>query len=256
MTVKRWSIIAGTAGVVGGLALGVTGFASAAGSTPTPSPSHGPGGRSGPGPDFRGGPGHRPGFGGGGFRGGGFGAGGLVTAVSGSSLTLRTPAGSKTVGLTGSTTYYEGQAKGGKSDLKVGEIVALRLADPRAASPVATVVTVLPAHLSGFVTKVDGSTITITDESGFTRTILTSSATTYEKDGAAGKLSDVTVGSVLRATGAVDGDGTTLDATKVSVGKPADRPWPHPSGLPGAQPGANQGGDPQGPPAPGNGPNA
>ena len=78
----------------------------------------------------------------------------------------------------------------------------------------------LMAFLSTAAHAADG-TITITDHSGFTRTIRTSATTTYEKDGVAAKASDITVGALVRAVGEVDADGTTLDATKVSVGKPA-----------------------------------
>jgi hypothetical protein len=232
MTVKRWTLAAGTAGLVGGVALGVTGFASAA--NPTPSPSPGIDGRHG-GPPM--GKGFDRGFGKGMDRGGelGRGSGGLVSAVSADSLTVRTPFGTRTIGLTSSTAYYSGQTKATKAILSVGDVVGVRLADPKAAAPVAAVVTVLPAHLAGFVTKVDGSTITIVDASGFTRMIRTSSTTTYEKDGVAAKAAAVTVGTLVRAVGAVDADGTTLDATRVSIGTPlgkAGRRMGGPAGAP------------------------
>lgn len=195
---------------MGGLALGVSGLASATTSA-TPgvvaaAPSAGPD-RPDKGEMRRAHPGAK--------------RGGLVAAVTDSSLTVRTPGGTKTVGLNSSTSYYEGKTKATKAAVKVGKIVAVRLADPKASSPVASVVTVLPAHLGGFVTKIDGDTITIVDHSGFTRTIRTSSATTYEKNGAAGKASDVTVGALIRAVGTVAANGTTLEATTVRVGGPA-----------------------------------
>ncbi|MCW2601491.1 MAG: hypothetical protein JWM02_3320 [Frankiales bacterium] len=230
MTVKRWTLLAGTAGLVGGLALGVTGFASAA--DPTPSPTDSPPGVSGR-------QGHGPGGLGKGFERRGFRrAGGPLAAVSANSITVRTPSGSKTIGLTSSTTYYSGQTKATKAILSVGDIVGVRLAAPKAASPVATVVTVLPAHLAGFVTKAEGGTITIVDQSGFTRTVRTTSATTYQKDGAPATASVVTVGAFVRTVGAVDADGTTLDATRVSVGTSGKRDAPgrgrgRPMGIPG-----------------------
>lgn len=230
MTVKRWTLVAGSAGLVGGLALGVTGLASATSGTTVPGAAAAPSAR--PDHPFKGdrgpgGPRHMR------VRG----AGGLVSVVTGSSMTIRTPGGTRTIALNSGTTYYQGKTKVTKTALTVGDVVGVRLADPKAASPVAAVVTILPAHLAGFVTKVDGGTLTIVDQSGFTRTIRTTAATTYEKDGAAGKASDVTVGALVRAIGVVDSDGTTLDATKVSVGRPAKRPRP-PQGDPGAQPGA------------------
>ncbi|MCU1592884.1 MAG: hypothetical protein JWO12_276 [Frankiales bacterium] len=241
MTVKRWTLV--TAGVAGGIALGVTGYASAAGS-PSPVPTHPPKAQDGRAPGAHGPEGGRArGFGGPGARAGRGGAAGLVTAIGAGSITVRTRDGeTKKVALSGATTYYEGTKRANHAAISVGEIVMLRLADPQATSPVASTVTVLPAHLAGFVTKVDDTTITVTDESGFTRTIRTSRATTYKKDGAAGKRSDISVGALVRALGSVDADGTTLDATTVAVGRPprGDRPGP------GAQPGAFPGNPPPG----------
>jgi hypothetical protein len=208
MTTKRWTVVAGSAGLVGGLALGVTGFANAANPTPSPSPTkHQPGERR------PGGPEHGR-------------AGGLVSAVTGTSLTVRTPDGTKTIALSSTTTYANGETAATKSILKVGEVVFVKLVDPAATAPVAAAVTVLPAHLRGFVTKVEGSTVTIVDESGFTRTLTTISATTYEKDGVKATSSVLTVGALVRTLGTVDADGTTLDATKISVGKPAHADGP------------------------------
>lgn len=219
----RWTVTAGSVGLAAGLALGVTGLSSAA--SPSPSPDTKARQRSDrPFPDgmrreFK----HR-------LRG----EGGLVSALSGNSLTVRTPGGSKTVTLNGSTTYYNGQTKASMSAVHVGDVVHVRLVDPKASKLVAAVVTVLPAHLHGWVTKVEGSTITVTDPSGFTRTITTNASTTYVKDGATATASAITVGTFVRALGQVDADGTTLDATRIATGRPAegmrdDRP----GGMPG-----------------------
>ena len=208
MTTKRWTLVAGSAGLVGGLALGVTGLAAA--TAPTPSPNGGAQATRpyGPGPGRHMGREHH-------------GPGGLVSGVSGSSLTVRTPSGSQTIGLTGATTYYAGRTKATKAVVNVGDIVHVRLVDPQATTLVAAVVTVVPAHLAGFVTKIDGGTITILDGSGFTRTITTSGSTTYDKNGVAGSATDITVGTFVHALGSVDANGTTLDATKIGTGFPA-----------------------------------
>ena len=213
MSTRRTSLALGATGVVAGLALGITGFARAA--DPTPSPSTGPDQQQ-----LRHGPGH---FGGpmGHFRGdhrGGY--GGLVTGIDGDSLTLRTPGGTQTVGLTDSTTYYVGRTKATKSAVDEGAVVHVRLVDPRATKKVAAVVTVVPAHVAGWVTKVSDDSITVTDVSGFTRVIDTDSSTTYVKDGAKSTRSAITVGSFVRAVGTVDDDGTTLDADRVATGRP------------------------------------
>jgi hypothetical protein len=229
MSIPRKSWALGAAGLVAGVALGVTGFANAADPSPSPSPGNGQdlGQRF---PDRHGGP-----FGGrfkdhvrGGY-------GGLVTAIDSDSLTVRSPRGTETISLTSSTTYYVGKTKAARSAVEKGTVVHVRLVDPRATKKVAAVVTVLPAHLEGWVTKIGDSSITLTDPSGFTRTIRTGPATTYVKDGAAATRTAITVGSLVRAIGQVDSDGTTLDATRVAVGRPAkeDRAGPGGAGFDG-----------------------
>ncbi len=229
---RRIAIATGAAGVVAGLALGVTGLASAAGSSPTPTPSK-PGAvapRTHPDGDGRHGPrrmhGHGPG-----------GRGGLVTSVTGNTVTVDTPRGSQTITLNASTTYYDGRTKATTSVLAAGEIIGVRLVDPAAAKPVAKQIVVLPAHVAGWVAKVDGATITLTDPAGFTRTVTTSSATTYQKDGAAGTAAEVKAGVFIRAAGKVAGDGTTLTASRIGTGSPG-RPGMMPGGGFDGAPGA------------------
>lgn len=205
---KRWALTAGSAGLAAGLALGATSLASAE-STPAPSDKR----MERPMGHERG-PGHQK------LKHQMRGGGGLVSAVGADSLTVRTPKGDKVIALTKDTTYYAGKVKASKSIVKTGGIVHVRLVDPRAASPVAAVVTVLPAHLGGWVTKVEGNTLTLTDHGGFTRTVRTSNATTYVKDGEAATAAAVTVGTMIRASGVVAEDGTTLLANRVAVGRP------------------------------------
>jgi hypothetical protein len=220
-TRTRWAVAAGSAGLAAGLALGVTGFATAA--SPEPSPSSPTATAA-----------DRP-FGGM-HRDRGMhlrGAGGLVTAVDADSVTLSTPDGSKTVALTSSTTYYVGRTAATKAAVTVGKVVHVRLADPRATKPVASVVVVVPAHVAGWVSSVSGSTVTVTDVSGFTRTIRTSSSTTYVKDGTTATSSILTKGAFVRAVGTVDADGTTLVASRVATGRPdrGDGPGDGPDGA-------------------------
>jgi hypothetical protein len=228
MTISRKSWALGAAGLVAGMALGVTGLATAASQSPSPSPSSS---QPGTAPDLKqrferhGGPLGRFGDH---FRGG---YGGLVTAIDKDSITLSTPRGSETIALNGSTSYYVGQTAATRSAISKGAIVHVRLVDPRADKKVAGVVTVVPAHLGGWVTKVGDDTITLTDLSGFTRTIRTSGSTTYVKDGTTATRSIVTVGTLVRAVGRVDDDGTTLDATRVAVGRPARADVPGPDGV-------------------------
>jgi len=219
MSSKSLALAAGAAGLAGGLALGITGFASAADPTPTPGP--GSDTRSELRMDKRAAEGmkkerglmHKRGH-------HQRGAGGLVQSVGASSLTVLTRDGVKTIALNGDTSFYVGKTKATRSAVKEGVVVHVRLVDPRADEQVAAVVHVVPAHVSGWVTDVEGSTVTITDLSGFTRKVRTDGDTTYVKDGAAATSSIVTEGALIHARGEVADDGTTLEADRIGVGRP------------------------------------
>src|SRR5258708_2920040 len=142
---SRWAVGCAGAGLVAGLALGLTGFAHAANPSPSPSPfarTGGPGFGHHFGAPFGHRFGHRDGW------------RGLVTSVSADALTVRTLRGTQTIALNSNTVYYQGQDKSSKSAVKSGELVMVRLVDPRASAPVAAVVTVVPAHLAGWVTSI------------------------------------------------------------------------------------------------------
>jgi hypothetical protein len=82
-----------------------------------------------------------------------------------------------------------------------------------------------PPFIFGTVKSVSGTTIKVTDQQGFTRTVVTSSKTTYK----GGATATPTVGAKIIATGTVDANGTSLDATTISA-LPA-------AGASGARPG-------------------
>lgn len=229
MTTRRTGLALGAAGLAAGIGLGVTGFAHAADPAVTPSPSQGQqaqprGPGHGPRPFGRFRADHAPRY------------GGLVTAIDSDSLTVRTPRGTQTVGLDGSTAYYVGKTKATRSAIDKGSVVHVRLVDPRASKKVAAVVSVVPARLDGWVTKMDSDTITVTDPSGFTRVVQTGSSTKYVKDGAASSRSAITVGTFVRAVGSVADDGTTLVADRVATGRPAKMARPGGGGMDGAPP--------------------
>ena len=69
-------------------------------------------------------------------------------------------------------------------------------------------------HLAGTVTSVHGNEILIKDFDGFTRTIKTSSKTTYRD----GLTANPAVGTQIVAEGTVAADGTSLDATSIGKG--------------------------------------
>jgi hypothetical protein len=216
-TRTRWAIGFGSAGLAAGLALGVTGLAGAASPSPSPGTPSQPHTRA---HTFRG----FGGLGAGPFLGRRLGLGGLVSSVAGNTLSIRTPRGIEKVVLTSSTAYLRGSSKVTKGALTPGEVVRVRLVDPRATTLTAAEVAIVPAELSGYVTAVGSDTIILTDLSGFTRTVRTSDSTSYVKDGASSTRAAITVGAFVRAAGAVDADGTTLDATRVATGQPAAHP--------------------------------
>lgn len=246
----RISRAALTLALAGGLAVGGGAVAYAATSSPSPSPSGssstatppagpglkgqpgrpgGPGapqsGQPGPGkagPHGKGGPHGRPGP-----RGNpAYDSDGRITGVSSSGITVRDLFGAtRSYTLTSATRIHEGPSQLSTSALSTGEHVhvagqpitngssgsaggssALRAVD----------VDVHPAHIDGVVTGVNGSSLTVTDPDGFTRHVTTTSGTTYTQQGAS-TSSRPRTGSVIHATGRVDADGTTLDATSIDL---------------------------------------
>ncbi len=199
--------VAGT-GLVVGLALGVTGVASAANSTTTSPSTSGSASVAG---HAHHGKHHRDGD----RRG----AGDLVAAVSGNTITLDTPGGVKTVTVTPVTVYKHGMGTASLADVKPNEIVRVRFVDPTAAAPVAKSVRIELARAEGYVTAVSGTSFTVIGRDGFARTVQESSTTVYRNAGAAGSASEVTVGKLVRAEGNLDANGSTLDANRIGTGK-------------------------------------
>jgi hypothetical protein len=200
--------VAGT-GLVAGIALGVTGVASASTSTTTSPSKFGAASVAGqPHHDkHRTGADHR-------------GAGDLVTAVSGNTLTLDTPAGVKTVTVTPETVYQRGMGAASLANVKPNEIVRVRFVDPTAPALVAKSVRIELARADGYVTAVNGTSFTIVGRDGFALTVQESSTTVYRNASAAGSPTEVSVGKLVHAEGNVDANGTTLDATRIGTGNP------------------------------------
>ncbi len=68
-------------------------------------------------------------------------------------------------------------------------------------------------HIDGTVASVSGDAITVTDPEGFTRSIVTSSSTTYDN----GLSAPLATGAEIHATGTVDANHTSLDATQIGT---------------------------------------
>jgi hypothetical protein len=152
-----------------------------------------------------------------GDRGGHFGFGGItVTAINGNDISLKTADGwTRTITVDSGTTYSKSGATIKLADLKVGDSVGFRQTrDDDGTFTIDSIAVILPS-LGGEVTKIDGSTITVSQRDGTTATITVNAQTTYSvngNDGAA--LSDVKVGMFLVAEGTSDSD-TSLTATRV-----------------------------------------
>ena len=184
-------------------------------------------------------------FGGFGFGGrGGFGFGGItITAINGSNLSLKTEDGwTRTIAVTSATAI----ARVGKTialgDLKVGDQVKFRQDRATDGSFTITAINVILPSISGTVTKVDGSTITVQRRDGTTATIHVGGDTTYRIAGDdTPALSDIKVGDVIIASGTQRTDGS-LDAEAVAAGGPGrgdsfgGRGFPHGDKGPDASP--------------------
>jgi hypothetical protein len=159
--------------------------------------------------------------GGPGFRDGHLGMGGItITAINGNDISLTTADGwTRTMTVDSGTTYSRSGATIALSDLKVGDEIGFRQThETNGTWTIDSIVVILP-HAGGEVTKVSGSTITVTQRDGTSATITVNAQTTYNVNGAAAKLADVKVGMFLVAEGTKNADGS-LTATQVRA---ADR---------------------------------
>jgi Domain of unknown function (DUF5666) len=165
-----------------------------------------------------GGPGFRDG--GPGFRDGGpFGLGGItITAINGNSISLTTVDGwTRTITVDSGTSYTKAGATIALSDLKVGDQIGFRETRENNGSWTIDSIVVIPPHAGGEVTKISGSTITVSQRDGTTTTITVNDQTKYtvNRDSNA-KLSDIKVGMFLIAEGSRNSDGS-LTASQVKA---------------------------------------
>jgi len=144
---------------------------------------------------------------------------GTVTAVTGSSVTIRRFDGSSTtVAVNSGTQYTRDTARAAKADVRTGDRVVVRLADPRAARPTAEAVRIVLPSLVGTVSDLRDGSFTLTDRAGFRHKVTTTSSTTYTKDGERADRSALANGAVVLAVGTVGANGTDLTATRVATG--------------------------------------
>ncbi len=145
-------------------------------------------------------------------------ASGTVTAVGSASVTIAQSDGSsKTLTLTGSTTYAEAGASVSMSALIVGDRISAQGTVDSAGNFTATAVTIAPESIQGTVASKTTTTIVVTTTAGKTVTVDVSLATKYSVRGvSAPTLANVTVGDRLTAQGTLNSDGS-LAATVVQA---------------------------------------
>ena len=246
----RVGIVAGSAllVIVGAVAAMGASPAPAVGADPTaPAASTAPGmTKPGGAPGWGG-----PMMGGAGMHGGDFGRMGFrditITGITGSDIALKTDDGwTRTITVTSATKITKGGATIAVGDLATGD--QIRFSEEKATDgsyTITAVVVVLPT-IGGEVTAIDGQTLTVTQPGGTTVTVHVGADTTYQVDGAAGKLSDIKVGSSIVAEGTQRADGS-LDATDVHIGVGGHGGF---RGMPGFPGGRDHGTNPNASPAP------
>jgi hypothetical protein len=167
---------------------------------------------------------------------GGPAGGGTVTAVSGNTITVQgggpaSNGATRTITVNGDTLYFTGgpgqSAKASLADVQVGGRIHAEGTTDSSGNFTAVLVRVEAPSAGGEVSAVSGNTITVKAggpaSNGATQTITVSGSTTYTIGGpdstTAGSLADVQVGTRIRATGTLNGDGS-LSAAAVRIDQP------------------------------------
>lgn len=151
-------------------------------------------------------------------------ASGTVTAVGSASVTITQFDGSsRTLALTGSTTYTEAGTSVSRSALVVGVRISAQGTVDSAGNFTAAAVTIAPATVQGTVASKTATTIVVKTSAGKTVTIDVSSSTKYSVRGVSSPtLANVAVGDRIAAQGTLNADGS-LAATVVQAA-PNDQP--------------------------------
>lgn len=149
---------------------------------------------------------------------------GVVTAVSGSTLTVTGLNGTpRTVNIGATTAITRAGAAATAADITPNTSIVAAGTPGADGSLNATRIIIRAAHVAGKVTAIDGSAITLQDPYGATYTVTTSSSTIYAvrhgKTFAAATAADVTAGRRIVAYGARGVDGKTLAAQRIVVGQ-------------------------------------
>ncbi|MHB8378867.1 MAG: DUF5666 domain-containing protein [Acidimicrobiales bacterium] len=142
---------------------------------------------------------------------------GVVTAFTPTSVTVLgkgsvTPT---TFTITTTTTYKDDGVSLSAADLAVGSKIGIEVSS--AASLTALNIEIELASVSGKVTAISASTITIAGHEGTAHMVLVTPTTTYVMNGAPATLADVVVGSKIHGQGTLSADKSTLTAVTVVI---------------------------------------
>ena len=220
--------------VVGAMVVLVASAAVTIGASPTPSAdpsasapaaSAAPGGDKGrPGPGGPGGPGLWFGGKGGpsllggpiiGGRVGQIGRSITITKIDGANVSLKTDDGwTRTITLTDTAQIRVGSQAGKLADLKVGDTVSLNEKKEADGTYTITLVVVRVPTIAGIVTDVTSSGFTVKQRDGSSKTVTTSSATSFLLGDAKSAKSDLSVGARVQVEGT---DGSSFAASVVHI---------------------------------------
>jgi hypothetical protein len=154
-----------------------------------------------------------------GIGGRGFGAI-TITAINGSSLTLKTEDGwTRTIAVTSATTITKAGQTITAGQLAVGDSVRFKQTRGTDGSFTVTAIAVVLPKVAGTVTAVTADAITVTTRDGTARTIATNGSTTYRLGNATASRADVKVGSTILATD-TEGSGNAFTAASVTIKAP------------------------------------
>lgn len=144
---------------------------------------------------------------------------GTVTAVSGTSVTFQPSfGGTFTIDSTNATIKSNSDTTLTVSDLKAGDkITVMGTITGSIAAETMKDHTRGTKTLEGRVVLVSGSTVTLVTKGLVLLTVSTTGTTTITKSGQAALLSDLTMGTLVKATGMRDSSGKTLAATSLEL---------------------------------------
>jgi hypothetical protein len=145
--------------------------------------------------------------------------GGLVSAINGTTITIKGRNGTaEVIHVSGSTRYQKGGNVATLNDVTPGVAISAEGTLNSDGTLTAQQVIIQLPRVMGQVTAVSSGTYTLTGRNGSTITVTTSGSTTYiNPGGSSAQAPSITKGSFILAQGVLSADGKTLAATQIVV---------------------------------------